>query len=187
MHSSAKWANFSWPGPKPTVGMPNIPAVATPFVLNVQWPTSGFIDNLRVINTRDTDSDGEPDAADIDDDNDGLRDTWENDFFGGLTNAVPGDDEDRDGANNYGEYVADTDPGNSHSVFEVRMSPLQSPRTISFNSSTGRLYDVQCSTNLISGEWVNLDVNVHGNGHETEVPDPSPAACRAYRIRVRLP
>ncbi|MBN1269844.1 MAG: DUF11 domain-containing protein [Kiritimatiellae bacterium] len=135
----------------------------------------------------DTDGNGVPDFEDPDDDADGIPDTWEIQHFGGPTNAAAGGDGDGDGADNHGEYVADTDPGNSNSVFVVEGFTLLSPPTLSFTSSAARVYDVLYTTNLLSGSWPCLATNLAGNGDLRSVPDPAAASYRAYRVRVRVP
>src|SRR6266581_9024597 len=45
-----------------------------------------------------------------DDDNDGLPDAWEQQYFGNPTNALASDDSDGDGFSNLAEYIAGTDP-----------------------------------------------------------------------------
>jgi len=69
--------------------------------------------------TRDTDSDGQPDYVDTDDDNDELPDTWEQQY--GLdpldSTGVNGKDGDldNDGWSNYEEYIGNTDPADDTS------------------------------------------------------------------------
>lgn len=67
-----------------------------------------FISNASQI---DTDQDGLGNACDEDDDNDGLPDRWE--ILHGLNTLNAEDvflDPDRDGINNYNEYLAGTNP-----------------------------------------------------------------------------
>jgi hypothetical protein len=64
--------------------------------------------------TRDTDSDGERDYTDTDDDNDGLPDSWEEksglDPLDSTGQNGRDGDLDNDGWSNYEEYMAGTDP-----------------------------------------------------------------------------
>ncbi len=69
--------------------------------------------------TRDTDSDGQRDYIDTDDDNDELPDTWEEDYGldpldSGGVNGKDGD-FDNDGWTNYEEYLAGTNPADETS------------------------------------------------------------------------
>jgi hypothetical protein len=76
-----------------------------------------------ITDTRDTDSDGERDYIDTDDDNDGLPDTWEEDYGLDPLDSV-GDngrdgDLDNDGWTNYEEYIAGTNPADDTSFPEL--------------------------------------------------------------------
>lgn len=77
---------------------------------------------MALVNGVLQDTDGEEIAADwldgsvtviSDDDEDGLADEWEVDYFGNL-NKGPNDDPDNDGLNNLGEYNAGSDPTSRH-------------------------------------------------------------------------
>jgi len=87
--------------------------------------------------TRDTDSDGQRDYIDSDDDNDGLPDTWEED--NGLDpldsvgeNGKDGD-PDNDGWTNYEEYMAGTNPADDTS--HPNVSPPEIVETIPHHSA----------------------------------------------------
>ncbi|MDA0577972.1 MAG: hypothetical protein O3B24_07730, partial [Verrucomicrobia bacterium] len=54
-----------------------------------------------------------------DQDADGLPNTWEQLYFGGPTNAAPGDDSDMDGLSNQDEYWAGTDPKSAADFLEI--------------------------------------------------------------------
>lgn len=60
-------------------------------------------------------SNGAPSPPSADADGDGLPDAWETTHFNGLTQG-PGDDPDRDGADNLAEYQAGSDPMNPASL-----------------------------------------------------------------------
>lgn len=62
-------------------------------------------------------------------------------------------DSDRDGMNNWQEYVAGTDPTNANSVFRL-ISGKQLPNTgfvLSWSSESNRFYDLGRATNLTAG------------------------------------
>ncbi len=80
----------------------------------------------------DTDSDGAADCVDMDDDNDGMSDSWEGLY--GLNPIDPGDaglDGDGDGFTNLEEYIGQTDPGNFvevpayQTVLDGSMQPIR--------------------------------------------------------------
>src|SRR5260221_2559178 len=94
----------------------------------------------------------DPTKADIvrlrllrDDDNDGLPNAWEQQYFLNPTNAVASADSDGDGFSNYQEYVAGTNPTNRNS--SLRITSVQ-PRpawgvTITWPSLANRFYTVE--------------------------------------------
>ncbi len=65
----------------------------------------------------DTDNDGTGNNADTDDDNDGMPDTYEDDNgLDPLSDTDKDEDADGDGATNFEEFQAGTDPNNASSV-----------------------------------------------------------------------
>jgi len=58
----------------------------------------------------DVDGDGIGDECDLDSDNDGLPDSFEQQYFDCVTCAEPDDDPDRDGLTNLDEYTYNTNP-----------------------------------------------------------------------------
>jgi hypothetical protein len=68
----------------------------------------------------DTDGDGEPDAFDEDDDNDGMPDWWETQHGLNPLNAGDADDDpDGDGVSNLQEFLDGTNPGvNNQIIFK---------------------------------------------------------------------
>jgi hypothetical protein len=77
-------------------------------------------------------------------DNDGIPDSWEEDYFGSSIGADPEDDPDADGLNNLGEYVAGTDPTNAASFFAItNTTKIASGLVLDWSPSTeGRVYSV---------------------------------------------
>jgi len=88
-----------------------------------------------------------------DQDGDGLPDWWELLYFNSATNALADFDFDGDGHKNIDEYWAGTVPTNKYSVFAVgAVSPLSNQWVIvRWSSVEGKLYELQRTTNLISG------------------------------------
>lgn len=89
---------------------------------------------------------------DSDVDGDGLPDRWELEHFtNGLDSAASGD-EDEDGATNWQEWIAGTDPGDAESVLEVNSDPSAHPvyMVITWPSVEDRRYTVRWTTNLLN-------------------------------------
>ncbi|MDD4737367.1 MAG: hypothetical protein PHP44_14820 [Kiritimatiellae bacterium] len=86
-------------------------------------PPSNVFSRLYVAARQDQDSDGDgiSDARELlvpsfsDTDNDGMADTWETNYFGGLSQSAEGDN-DGDGISNRDEYRRGTDPTDSSST-----------------------------------------------------------------------
>ncbi|MDF7806482.1 hypothetical protein P4E94_03460 [Pontiellaceae bacterium B12219] len=86
-----------------------------------------------------------------DDDNDGLPDVWEQDFFGGTdaVNGGPQDDWDGDEMDNLSEYIAGTVPTNSASVFKIEsMDQIPEGFVIHWNAVAGREYEIMVKEDL---------------------------------------
>ena len=79
-------------------------------------------------------------------DGDGLPDTWEIEQFGSAA-ALPSDDPDGDGSDNYSEYIAGTDPNDDQSTFSISGFWVDEAGShLTWNSVEGRSYQVQMST-----------------------------------------
>lgn len=122
---------------------------------------------------------------------DGIDDAWQVRYFGlNNRNAVPTADPDHDGADNYHEYIADTDPTNALSYFHVQRVVGATNFQVWFQSSASRKYTLYCATNLPAGGWTNLpfQTDVPGSGSLNVLTDSVPAGSRLfYRVGVRLP
>ena len=93
---------------------------------------------------------------------------------------------DGDAFDNLAEYIADTDPTNSASLFELESITVSSPVVLSWDGSTARVYNVDYRTNLLAGNWQSLVTGVPGSNVMSVVHNTnSPAAF--YRIGVSLP
>jgi len=88
-----------------------------------------------------------------DSDGDGLPDGWEEHYSGDPTGMTANADTDQDGATDFDESVAGTDPTNRHSVLTVRLpaAPGTNGVLLQWPSVTNRFYSVARSTNLLEG------------------------------------
>lgn len=131
-----------------------------------------------------------------DTDRDGMPNEWEIAYFGGFSNALATGNADGDWLNNFQEYIANTVPTNKNSVLSEDVPPpvplangvweLQSPEP----TSTGRVYDVWRTTNLMGQiVWTQMNLNVRctlaGTAVVLRVTNALPGA--AYRTGVKLP
>ena len=120
----------------------------------------------------------------------GIPDTWETQFFGSTTNdkGAADADWDWDGVNNYGEWVAGTNPTNEHSVlaFSNLVQNAGSWTVLRWSSESNRFYTLKLSTNLMLDLFNTMLTNRMPatppvNVHTDAVQRPSPAF---YRITV---
>jgi hypothetical protein len=104
------------------------------------------------------------------------------------------EDADRDGLANWQEYIAGTDPTNAASRLAVsRIEPLLgadgkvSGYSVTWPGVTGRVYNVEVSTNLLN--WLDLEgaTELPGLSPANTVTDMPPAQVKFYRVKVRLP
>ena len=119
-----------------------------------------------------------------DSDGDGLDDDWEVAYFNDLSQGAAGD-FDQDGQSNRDEFRAGTDPSNASSVLSVMVvvSLPGNDATLTWNSVTGRVYDVQYKDALEDG-WLTLYANVVADSGTRSVVDnlqPRPSR-RFYRV-----
>ncbi|MBA4387913.1 MAG: hypothetical protein C0404_08020 [Verrucomicrobia bacterium] len=95
-------------------------------------------------------------------------------------------DSDGDGMTDADELVAGTDPGSASSVFRFNALSITNSRdmTLYLLTVTGRTYNVDWKTNLVSG-WFPLASNLSGVSGYLTIPDTNNAPMRLYRARVK--
>ena len=87
-------------------------------------------------------------------------------------------------------YIADLNPTSAVSLLHIGSISNFPPLAVSFSSSTGRCYALECKTNLVpSDAWLVVcgQSNVWGNGGAKTLVDTNVSGLRFYRIRVQLP
>ena len=112
------------------------------------------------------------------------------DFGLNNPNAGPSADPDVDGVANLQEYVADTNPTNAASRFQIQSISNAAAFAVRFPSSAARVYTLYSTTNLTSGVWTNFPsrTDIPGSGGVDALSDPSSAGTqRFYRVGVRVP
>lgn len=146
----------------------------------------------------------------LDTDMDSLPDLQELVYFSNLDQAGAGDPDadglsnsnelafgsspilkntDGDSFDDYGEWVADTDPSDSNDWFRISAISNEPPFRIHFTSSSNRNYTLGYSTNLASNVWGNLPGQGPraGTGGQDSLTDTNSVPQRFYRIEVQLP
>ncbi|TFH18162.1 MAG: hypothetical protein E4H02_00845 [Lentisphaerales bacterium] len=130
-----------------------------------------------------------PAAGDAD--GNGIPDWWEFAYFGGTIGAASTNDADSDGLTTGQEYVADTDPTNSASYFrDIESFTMAAADEWQFgidNSSTGRLYDVAYSTNLLDATWTYEGIDARGTAGQLVIIVTNSGPVRFFRTLVKLP
>jgi hypothetical protein len=118
-------------------------------------------------------------------DGDGIPDTWE--LANGLSTSVNNFniDSDNDGRSDFEEYIADTDPTNKSSFFKLDLSP--SDPTLSWHTSSNRLYTLRSSTNLTEWTIVPQMSNMPGTGGTMVFTSESSAPRLFFKMSVALP
>lgn len=121
----------------------------------------------------------------LDGDRDGLPNWWEEQYFGGQTNANPMVDSDGDGQNNGDEYVTGLDPTNVASFFSLDNFTVGSEIIFQWDAALDRIYSVYWSSNLVDG-FVLLDDDIPWT--DNVFTDAMYVAEQAgfYKIEVRL-
>jgi hypothetical protein len=128
-----------------------------------------------------------------DNDGDGLPNDWE--ILYGLdpnSSNAPTSNADQDWMTDYEEYVADTSPINTNSVFPLLTRSNTSPGILNLMinpTSTGRLYGIRATTNLMQNPqlWPLFSAEQPGNGAALGFTITNDVMGRSYRTGVRLP
>ncbi len=116
-------------------------------------------------------------------DNDGLPDEWETQYFGGSTNANPVAMASN-GVNTVWEtYIAGLDPTSLTNRFHFSvLCPPSSDPVLGWNATSGRVYSVYSTTNLLS-DFLPLKTNIlFPQSSHTDTLHKS----RFYKIDVEL-
>ncbi len=126
-------------------------------------------------------------------DGDGLPDAWEQAHFGNSTGATVNADSDNDGALNWEEYVADTVPTNTASVWTNRIVQVSGTGEMQLwvpaPTTNSRVYEAWYTTNLMGDTWQALGFNQPGpaNGAAFYFTVTNGGELRVYRTGVKVP
>jgi hypothetical protein len=120
---------------------------------------------------------------------DGIPDTWRLLYFGTVSNilSAANADPDGDGANNWQEYIAGTNPLDAASVFAFASSaaPAGGQFTLQWPSVVNKTYTLQSSSSPAGG-WTTIVSNLLGNSQPLQWTDTNASTgARFYRALVQ--
>lgn len=127
------------------------------------------------------------DSVTGDDDGDGIPNWWEEQF---STNVLADSDQDGDGFDGEAEYIADTDPTDGNSFFEMQGAITAAEQTFTFEGSTARQYQLLYTTNDLAATnltWLTNGVPVWGGGTSTQITATNTENMVFYRLEAILP
>jgi hypothetical protein len=120
---------------------------------------------------------------------DGIPDSWRLRYFGTVNNILSqaAADADGDGANNWQEYIAGTDPTDPKSVLRASTDQAAAQRSqdcvVHWPSVAGKRYIIERSTSLYGPNWIPVSTNT-GTGTDMEFHDTGGGNVRFYRVHV---
>ncbi len=116
---------------------------------------------------------------------DGLPDDWQRRYWGDKAGdwPPPNVDSDGDGASNWQEFLAGTNPIDPHSVLLARFVHSLQGRRLEWNTVPGFIYQVQATTNFAT--WDNYGVPRFAPGAVDSVPVSGNSGAAFYRV-IRL-
>ncbi len=121
-------------------------------------------------------------------DGDGIPNYWEQQF-GSTTGVIASSDQDGDGPTGWQEYVADTDPIDNMSFFQIDAFSTKS--IVYFIGSTNRQYRLFCTTNDLTNialSWSPAHSNwLWGTGTNSCITVTNTNEKAFYRLQVTLP
>ena len=124
----------------------------------------------------------------VDTDLDGLPDWWEQTYVGHLLGAQASADADGDGASNFAEWVAGTNPTNPASCLRLLTPTVTATNSIiiQWPSVAGKSYRLERATNLVAGFNAIVRSNIAATPPTNSEPDTAflPTQPRYYRILV---
>ncbi len=121
--------------------------------------------------------------------NDAIPDSWRLRYFGTVSNLLSqaAADADGDGANNWQEYVAGTDPLDASSCLRLSWASASQPgraRVLRWPTVAGKQYILEASPDLYTPDWIPVSTN-SGSGTPIEFQaGPGASSALFYRVRV---
>ncbi|QHI68816.1 trypsin-like serine protease [Tichowtungia aerotolerans] len=131
---------------------------------------------------------GQRAVTDVDDD--GIPDGWEYEKSGSAVNVSAVSDQDGDGFTGEEEYIADTDPTDSNSFWQVEGAITSANQTFTFEGSAARQYQLLYTTNGLATPdliWITNGAPIWGEGPGTEIVLTNTEKMVFYRMQAILP
>jgi len=121
---------------------------------------------------------------------DGIPDGWCQRYgFNPLDDGVASGNPDNDAYNNFQEWLADTNPTNALSFFQIQTLTNRLAAQITLPSSSNRNYSLFYRSNISGGSWVAVpgQTGIPGTGGFLILQDTNTAFQRYYRVGVSIP
>jgi hypothetical protein len=125
---------------------------------------------------------------DVDSDDDGMDDTWEIEYFGGIDieNGGAEEDWDNDGSSNLDESIAGTDPTDSSSLFSASISSeSESSFNVTWSSVEGKTYSIESCTDLSDDSWESVILEIEATPSSNSYNFESTEDQAFYRVTVK--
>ena len=120
----------------------------------------------------------------LDSDNDGLLNGWEQSYFGNPLSGTASADGDNDGANNLQEQTANTIPTNSASVLKMLNATVAGTNlTLKWQGGvTSR--QILLTAAAITGPWTPVSTNNPPTAVTNSITRPAPGSAAFFRVQA---
>lgn len=120
----------------------------------------------------------------IDMNDNGMSDVWEG-IYGGVGSLNPYADADGDGASNLQESIAGTNPFDPSSAPNISaLIHFATNVSVSMPCAWGKKYQLQSTTNLLTGNWTNETSMVARSGTVAALTAPVTQKVKYFRIVI---
>jgi hypothetical protein len=169
-------------------GVLNFHLLATSPCNDAGTNVGAFVTNLSVIVSNDFDGMGRP--LDGNGNGSAANDIGAYEFLLPTADSNAGGNPDGDPQSTLEEWMADTNPTNALSYFQLTGISKSPSTTVHFLSSTNRLYTLMASTNLAgTNTFVAIpgQTSLPGTGGPQTLTDTNADSARFYRVGVATP